>query len=311
MGKEDKLTQDSLAEPIEQLIRDDLRHPVEQSVSAYLGRTWEVRRVQDKRDSASHPAAILTDETYPVFIKLGEGALALDQFKQEVAGLQYLSQRSGVLTPLVIDIIQVGNQVLLVMEAVQEVKRERSQWRQMGQTLAQIHQVKGDCYGLETHCYWGSLYQDNTPLADWPQFFAERRLEPRLQAAVDSGNLPSDIVPQVEKLRAWLPFLCGPHREPTLLHGDAHQNNFLSTALGPVMIDPTVYYGHPEMDLAYVDFFAPVSAELFAAYQEITPLDPDFAARRNLWRIPAWLAMVQVDGPQHLPQLRAALQQYI
>jgi fructosamine-3-kinase len=65
------------------------------------------------------------------------------------------------------------------------------------------------------------------------------------------------------------------------------------------------------MDLAYVDFFAPVSAELFAAYQEITPLDPDFAARRNLWRIPAWLAMVQVDGPQHLPQLRAALQQYI
>ena len=90
----------------------------------------------------------------------------------------------------------------------------------------------------------------------------------------------------------------------------AHQNNFLSTAKGPVLIDPAVYYGHSEMDLAYVDFFAPVSDEFVQGYQEITPLDPGFSERRDFWRIPAWLAMVEVDGPQHVARLRIALCNY-
>jgi fructosamine-3-kinase len=65
------------------------------------------------------------------------------------------------------------------------------------------------------------------------------------------------------------------------------------------------------MDLAYVDFFAPVSEELFEGYREITPIDPDFTERRDLWRLPAWLAMVQVEGPQYLDRLITALQRYI
>jgi fructosamine-3-kinase len=132
-----------------------------------------------------------------------------------------------------------------------------------------------------------------------------------LKAAVDSSRLPLNLVSQVEKLSARLPSLCGPQVEPALLHGDAHQNNFLSTAQGPFMIDPSVYYGHPEMDLAYVDFFAPVSDELLRGYAEVTPLDPGFVERRDLWRIPAWLAMVEVDGPQHLGRLTDALRNYV
>jgi len=63
---------------------------------------------------------------------------------------------------------------------------------------------------------------------------------------------------------------------------------------------PASWAYYPEMDLAFVDFFAPVSEELFQGYQEIAPLEPGFVERRDLWRIPAWLAMVEVDGPQHL-----------
>lgn len=305
------MTQESLDGGVGRLLSDGLRQAVEQGVSAHLGRAWRVKRVEDKADEASHPAAILADDTYAVFVKLGEGWLARDQFKQELAGLQLLTERSGVLTPEAIGIIQAGDRALLVMEAVQVVKREDVHWRQMGQTLARIHRVKGDRCGLESHAYWGSLYQDNRPLLDWPEFYRARRLGPRLRAAVDSGNLPLDLVAQVEKLSARLEGLCGPEVEPALLHGDAHQNNFLSTARGPVMIDPAVYYGHPEMDLAYVDFFAPVSDALFQGYQELTALDPGFVERRDLWRIPAWLAMVQVDGPQHLDRLRAALRRYV
>ena len=308
---ENKSTQETQDVSLRRLLSEALRIPLEQLVSTYLGRPWRVMRAQDMSSSASHPAAILSDETYAVFVKLGEGGPVCDQFKKELTGLRFLTERSGVLTPTGIGTVQVGGAVLLMLEAVQVVERERVHWRQMGRALAKIHSVKWDRYGFESYCYWGSFYQDNAPLGDWVEFYQERRLAPRLRAAVDSGHLPLDVVPHIEKLSSRLRGLCGPKVEPSLLHGDAHQNNFLSTAKGPVMIDPAVYYGHPEMDLAFVDFFAPVSEEFFQGYQEMTPLEPGFVERRDLWRIPAWLAMVEVDGPQHLDKLMAALRHYV
>jgi fructosamine-3-kinase len=270
-----------------------------------------VTKAQDKSASASHLAAILSDETYAVFVKLGEGGRAWDQCNQELAGLRFLTERSGVLTPAGIGTLRVGGGALLILEAVRVVERERVHWRQMGWALARIHGIKGDRCGFDSPCYWSSLYVDNTPLASWVDFFRERRLAPRLRAAVDSGHLPLGVVLHVERLSARLPGLCGPSVEPSLLHGDAHQNNFLSTAKGPVLIDPAVHYGHPEMDLAILDFFAPVSDEVFEGYREVAPLDRGFVERRDLWRIPVWLAMVEADGPGHVEKLMAALQTYV
>jgi protein-ribulosamine 3-kinase len=210
----------------------------------------------------------------------------------------------------VVDVVPLERGALLILEAVQVIDREPIHWRQIGQALAQLHLVKGKQFGLETHCYWGSFYQDNRPLADWPAFFWMRRIEPWLRAATDSGKLPGEFVTQIDRLGNKLSELCGPTVEPTLLHGDAHQNNFLTTAQGPVLIDPAVYYGHPEMDLAYVDFFAPVPAELLAGYRELAPIDPGFAERCDLWLLHAWLAMVAVDGPHHLERLRNTLRRY-
>ncbi|MEM7130618.1 MAG: fructosamine kinase family protein [Chloroflexota bacterium] len=300
---------------------------IESEVSAYLGRRWQITNVEDKQDEASHPAALLSDSKDAIFVKLGQGNVVNDQLLQEAAGLRLLSERGKVRTPSVIGVVDVnrdmdsggddnldydlgvGNdrRALLIMEAVQVIPRKKQQWREIGQALAQIHSVKADSFGLASHCYWGDLYQDNTPHENWPDFFWRCRVEPRLKAAVDSGNLPLPYVPRVESIGNRLADLCGPIIEPSLLHGDAHQNNFISTHDGAVLIDPAVYYGHPEIDLAHVDFFAPVPDALFDGYQEIAPIDAGFTQRRDLWRLPSWLAMVQVDGVQHLETLDALL----
>ena len=305
----DSLTQTNLCPSVKRLLQEDLRLPIEQCVAAYIGRPWHIKQTKDKTDAASHPAAILSDGAYRVFAKLGEGDLAEDQFTQELAGLRLLTERAGVLTPTGIGIVPVENGALFIMAAVEVVAQGPAHWQQMGQTLAQLHQVKGEQFGLDHHCYWGSLYQDNRPLPDWPTFYWTRRIEPRLREAVNAGRLPPVLVTQMEKLGNRLDKLCGPPVQPALLHGDAHQNNFLSTAQGPVLIDPSAYYGHPEVELAYVDFFAPVAADFYLGYQAVTPIAPDFAERRALWLIPAWLAML--DLPGHLDKLKTALQHYI
>lgn len=248
---------------VTQLVESSLINPVEQLVSEHLQRQWTINNVRDMAVYASHPAAILSDGSFSVFIKFSAAANGLEQFEIELAGLRLLSERSGVLRPTPVGIIPVAGGNLLVLEAVQAVERVAGQWRQIGQALAWLHKIKSDRFGLETHAYFGPLYQDNTPLKDWPPFYAERRLLPGMKLAIDSGNLPQALARQLEKLIAILPGLCGPQVAPSLLHGDAQQNNFISTANGPVVIDPAVYYGHPEMDLASIDFFFKMCHKIF------------------------------------------------
>ncbi len=293
------------------LLNDSFRMPVEQAVSKYLGRTWRVKHAKDMNEFASHPSAILSDGSYAVFVKLSEAANGIAQFEIEQASLRLLAERSGVFTPTPIDNIAVEGGCMMILEAVQAVDRTPHHWRQIGQTLARIHRIKGTQFGLETNGYFGPLYQDNRPLSDWPTFYAERRLLPWLRTAIDRGAMPLTAIQQVEKLIARLPDLCGPVVMPTLLHGDAQQNNFISTEKGTVVIDPAVYYGHPEIDLALIDYFQPVPDDVFDGYRDETPIDPGFAERRDLWRIGAYLAVITVDGAGYLGKLTAAVQKYL
>jgi protein-ribulosamine 3-kinase len=293
------------------MINDAFRASVEQVVSEHLGRKWRARDVRDMADFASHPAALFADGNFSVFAKLSQAANGLEQLEVELAGLRLLSDRSGVLTPLPIGIHEVDGGALLVFKAVQAVEREARHWRQIGRALARIHKVKSAFCGLETQNYFGPFYQDNRPITDWPTFFAERRLWPRLMGAIDAGRLPSSLIRQIERLIARLPQLCGPEITPSLLHGDAQQNNFISAEEGAYVIDPAVCYGHPEFDLAYIDYFQPVPEDVFAAYREELPIDPGFGERRDLWRIYGYLAIVTVEGVGWLGKLSDAVQKYI
>jgi fructosamine-3-kinase len=286
-------------------------HPLEELVSTHIGHPWKAKSITDLHDFASHPAAVFSDGRFAAFAKLSEAPNAREQFELEVAGLRLLGEHSGVLTPTAIGVVTVPAGTLLVLEAVQAMPRGQREWRQIGQTLARIHQVKAKCFGLETHGYFGPLYQDNRPLPNWPDFYAERRLRPFLKLAVDAGNIPRALAQRVEALINRLPELCGPVVVPTLVHGDAQQNNFISTEQGAVVIDPSVHYGHREVDLALVDYFEPVPDVVFDAYREILPIDPGFAERRDLWRVSGYLATVAVDGAPYLAKLTDVVTKYI
>jgi protein-ribulosamine 3-kinase len=293
------------------LASDPLRVAVERMVSRHLGRQWTIRDARDMGDFACHPCAILSDGSYSVFAKFSAAPNGLEQFEIELAGLRLLSETAGVLTPTAIGVAAVAGGSICVLEAVQAIDRGPRQWRQIGQTLARIHRIKWDRFGLETHGYCGPLYQDNTPTSDWPTFYAQRRLWPVLRLAIDSGHLPLVVIRQVESIIARLPELCGPEIIPTLLHGDAQQNNFISTEEGAVVIDPAVYYGNPEVDLASVGIFQDVPDDVLDGYRDELPIDPGFEERRDLWRIWGYLAGVAVEGPAYLGKLSEAVRRYV
>jgi len=81
------------------------------------------------------------------------------------------------------------------------------------------------------------------------------------------------------------------------------------------VIDAAPYFGHPEADLALAGYFQPVPDDVLGAYREILPVDPGFAGRRELWRLPAYLAVVAAAGTgpfgrRYLDRLAAAVRLY-
>lgn len=299
---------DPLKIPLQNL---KLGSPLEETVSAYLNRKWRISSARDLSDLACHPCGIFSDDSFGVFAKFSEHGHAVRQFEIEKNSLEYLANRAGVLIPTSIGIIPVESGTLFIMEALTAIERGPLHWHQIGKALARVHSVKSDFCGFHMNNYFGPLDQDNTPAKDWATFYGEYRLKPRLKMAVDSGNLPSPLASQVESVIRRLPGLCGPEVQPTLLHGDAQQNNFISTREGVYVIDPAIHYGNPELDLAFIDYFQPVPQAVFDAYREEISIDPGFDERRNLWRISGYLAAVTVEGSPYLGMLADALRRYL
>jgi fructosamine-3-kinase len=296
---------------------------IERAASAHFGLQWTTDGFTDLRDRASHPSGIFHGQPLSVFAKLSFAVDARGLFAAELGGLEMLRRRAQVATPTPIGpgVVDLEAGSMLLFEAVPERlphARTPEDWRSIGHTLAALHQVHAEQFGLELFDgYFGPLPQDNRPVASgtWADFYAERRVLPRLRSAVDSGHLPSDVAFGVERLVNRMPALCGPEPRPSLLHGDAQLNNFLSGVNGAIVIDVAPYFGHPEVDLALIDEFETVPTSLVEAYREVLTIDPEFADRRELWRIFSYLAIVDVEGEspfgqRFLRQLIEALHQY-
>ncbi|WP_222849168.1 fructosamine kinase family protein [Trebonia kvetii] len=311
------------------LLDPEVVHAVRRAAAEHRGRAWTHAGFTSRSHRASHPCGVFTGTPFSVFAKLDATPGGQEQFTAELNGLRLIRSRTAVATPVPVAAAVVATPAgtLLLTEAVAERGATSGQaadgrtprdYAAIGRALAGLHQARGERFGLaEFDGFFGPLPQCNRPIGmdSWAAFYAERRVLPLLRLAVDSGHLPAELARGTERLVARLPALCGPDRVPSLLHGDAQQNNFVSTADGAVVIDPAPYYGHPEIDLALVDYFSPVDPALLGGYAEVAPVDPGFAERRELWRVHAYLAVVAVDGASpfgssFVPRIAAAVRQY-
>ena len=73
---------------------------------------------------------------------------------------------------------------------------------------------------------------------------------------------------------------------PTLLHGDLWSGNYLCLkGDSAAIIDPAVYYGHREADLAMTMLFGGFSETFYASYHETYPLNEGWKRRYELYKL--------------------------
>ncbi|MCG8477254.1 MAG: fructosamine kinase family protein [Cytophagales bacterium] len=229
------------------------------------------------------------------FLKFNSGE-KLDMFFREKEGLELLKEKGFGCIPRLHGMGLEGSRSYLLMEYWKPARRQADYWERLGEELARLHRNTQDCFGLDQDNYIGSLPQTNNPLQNGFDFLVTNRLEVQVKRAYDQNYLSKAHVSSFEQLYGMLPGLL-PDEPPALLHGDLWSGNVITSPSGEAgLIDPAVYYGFREMDLAFSKLFGGFSDSFYEAYQSRFPLEPDFSDRLDLYNLYPLLVHLNLFG---------------
>ncbi len=227
---------------------------------------------------------VLADGT-DAFVKTRADA-ASGEYTAEAAGLEWLGEAHALRVPRVLEV----GEDYLALEWIEPGYLQEAGAEELGRGLAAVHAAGAPRFGDLRASSFGSLRLPNDPTDDWPTFFVECRLRPLAARAVEQGWLTSSGACALESICGRIVELAGPAEPPARLHGDLWSGNVLADADGrPWLIDPSVYGGHREMDLAMLRLFGAPSERVFAAYEEVAPLAEGWRERVELWQLPPLL----------------------
>ena len=186
----------------------------------------------------------------------------------------------------------------------------------LGIQFAEMHRFRGKKFGFSEDNYLGGSPQLNKPSKDgsqnWAIFYAENRLEIQTSLAVKNGYATSELRNLMENLIKKFPdFISGTEEEPSLMHGDLWSGNYLIDKNGiPWLIDPAVYYGHREADLAMTSLFGGFSNSFYSAYKSTYPIESGYADREPLYHLYHLLNHLNLFGTGYYSQVISILRRY-
>jgi fructosamine-3-kinase len=238
-----------------------------------------------------------------LFVKTREGA-AGEAYLREAEGLAWLAEPGALRVPRV----EAVSDTFLVLEWIDARRRGPQFDEAFGRGLAALHRAGAPSFGFAHDNFIGPLTQPNAARPTWSAFYAEQRLLPMLHEAKKRGFVDADLERRFSVLLAHLPTLVGPDEPPSRLHGDLWSGNVMCDEQGaPVLIDPAVYGGSREVDLAMLQLFGSPSERFFAAYDEVYPRLPGYERRVALYQLYPLLVHLCLFGATYRSQLNHAL----
>ena len=230
-------------------------------------------------------------------------------FEREARGLK-LIHSAGCRVPEVLKTFSEGGHQFLILEYIETHSGGQGFWERFGRRLAALHGHSSETFGLDHDNYIGSLEQQNGPMEEWTDFFIDRRIRPLMEKALDRNLLNAGHVRGFERLFARFNELV-PRERPSLIHGDLWSGNLMcGRGEEPVFIDPAVYFGHREMDLAMTRMFGGFDRRFLDSYEEAMPLEPGLDQRTEIHNLYPTLVHLVLFGRSYLGGIEATLRKF-
>jgi fructosamine-3-kinase len=213
---------------------------------------------------------------------------------------------------LVPQLFDVSNSYLL-MEFIEEnsVSIDMKEL-QAAKSLSALHSVTNESrmYGYYYNTTIASFTQKNEQTQyNWGLFLGQMRILPMAKICYDKGDISKKIVEQLETLcRDIYKRIDMGNITPSLLHGDLWSGNILFNDNGATLIDPAIYFGDREMELAFILMFNTFGDTFFNTYTQVHPLSDDFYETKvPLYQIYPILVHVALYGSAYKEQLEQVL----
>lgn len=257
----------------------------------------------------------LTDGTH-IFMKENTEKNAAF-FTAEAAGLAAIEKTGTIRTPHVFctGTDREKGRAFLLMEFMEEKARIPDYWEIFAHQLAAMHKaetkdyVAGGKYGFLSDNFIGAGKQENRAHDSWISFFRDCRLEPQFRRA--AGYFDKTEIKKIHGLLEKTDTILIEPEYPSLLHGDLWGGNFITGNDGRAwLIDPAVYVGHAEADLAMTELFGGFAHGFYAAYEEAAPLQPGYNRRRDLYNLYHMLNHLNLFGRSYLSSVMRIIRAY-
>jgi protein-ribulosamine 3-kinase len=289
---------------------DSIPIPVREAIARQL-QTSTVKNFSPVSGGCINHGGKLTTAEGEYFIKWNDSRAFPLMFEKEAKGLRLLLGAQSIRVNEVVGFGESGDQQFIILEWISSGSKAKEFWTLLGQRLAGLHRHTAPSFGLDHDNYIGSLRQYNPPSASWADFFVHQRLEPQIRLATDNHQPVASLRKKLESLYGKIAGLL-PEEPPALLHGDLWGGNLLADQKGhPALIDPAVYYGHREAELAYTQLFGHFEAAFYQSYGESFPLSPGFMQRSDLYNLYPLLVHVNLFGGAYVQQSEAIVNRFI
>ena len=195
----------------------------------------------------------------------------------------------------------------LVLERILAQSCSAEQSYQFGKELAFMHResaAHSSQFGWAQDNYIGLNPQKNGWCEHWGEFFLNQRLGFQISLVRDKP-LQQEFAHQLGLLKSqMIAFLNERVQKPSLLHGDLWSGNYLCDQNSVWLIDPAVYWGDNEVDLAMTEMFGGFACEFYEGYEEILPKSEFYPLKRVIYNLYHYLNHYNLFGASYLHSCR-------
>ena len=219
-----------------------------------------------------------------------------DALIKEVDGLNLLSLHCSDNKYLKTPKVRSVNKKELQTQLVESSLRTKELSKSLGLGLAQLHKKSLEDYGLEYDNYIGLNPQKNILSKNWGEFFFEYRLSYQVSIIADKPTKRRfETVLEAYRYKV-VEFLNDNCKHASLVHGDLWSGNVLYSNDGIYLIDPAVYFGDREVDIAMSEMFGGFDEVFYRAYNESYPLSSEYQKKRVLFNLYHYLNHYNLFG---------------
>ncbi len=270
----------------------------------------KIENIQSVSGGDISSAYLVKTSSERFFLKVNNSSVALDMFLSEEKALNTIANTNTIATPRVLACNSFNNNSFLIMEYIEAKSPNSKDLELFGNQLAQLHQVTSTNFGFDSNNFIGSLHQRNQTHTNWNDFYTEERLIPQFDLAKSKSLINSNEIPDKEYLKE----KCLPHFKnvtPSLLHGDLWSGNYLISTSGmPYLIDPALYFGHSEVDIAMSKLFGGIGRAFYDSYHNIIPKDEYTEDRIQLYQLYYLLVHLNLFGSSYYSSVKNIMKNY-